>query len=276
MRKINKLSRISFISLALLLIFSSVVYAATWEFKYPVYVGDSSSANRTYYPVNLKGGSGGISGDSLYAADKILVTGLDTNVQVGDTSIKYMIADDRVMAVIPFLPANGTQTVNLFTGYSPNQTTFPIITGDGGYITTLDAAALELGNNFEVEQNGYIDTSVGGLDYDLFIKGLNFKTWVSSVGVVSSGIPISMSPVDTSSSDGYLQYTDVVFATAHDAAVAEAVDSTDEFKIGQDLDTGLYAVYRAFVYFDTSSYRPGRSDQAKNKAREDQIAPCLY
>jgi len=59
--------------------------------------------------------------------------------------------------------------------------------GYNGYVTIPDAAALELGNNFEIEQYGYIDTSAGA-DKNLIIKTDAFRTYISATDNITSEI----------------------------------------------------------------------------------------
>lgn len=59
--------------------------------------------------------------------------------------------------------------------------------------------------------------------------------------------------INTSGSDGQLLIANATYATAHDAAVADAVASIwDWWHIGQYFSSGNYYIYRAFLYFDTS------------------------
>jgi hypothetical protein len=119
---------------------------------------------RNYYPVNLGGG-----GIPLINTGKINNDALDTNMQIGSTNIEYMIAGDRIMTAIPSLPVNGAVEADLYTGYSPAQTSMPVIVGDSGYVTTLDIAALEpASNQFRITTDGYIDTQAGTNKYIVY------------------------------------------------------------------------------------------------------------
>jgi hypothetical protein len=140
------------ISVALLsiLVFNVGVFAA-WTLKFPTNVTDTSGSTRTYVPVLL-----GYGGQTLVDMGKISSNGTNTNMQIGTSNIKYMMATGNVTCVLPNLPATGIVTADLYTGYSPEQTAFAIITGTNGYITITDGATLELGNNFELEFDAYV------------------------------------------------------------------------------------------------------------------------
>jgi len=152
----NKLNKAILLAVATVLLVGTVCYAATYEFKFPTYVTDTSGVARTYYPAMLEYG-----GQDLVDSGKINADALDTNMQIASSSIKYMVAQSQVNAVIPTLPASGKQTLDLYTGYVPNQTVFPVVSGENGFITVPDDGSLELGNRFEIEIDGYIDTSNG-------------------------------------------------------------------------------------------------------------------
>lgn len=169
------------ISLALVaMMLIGEVALATWAFIFPTYIMDTSSVARTYYPVLL-----GYNGQALVDAGKISSNGTNTNMQVGTSNIKYMLSTTNVTAVIPSLPAGATVAADLYTGYSPVQTAFPIITGSGGYVTVADNASIELGNNFTVEQSGYLNTS-SGVGKNTANKTAAFRTYISAVNTLSS------------------------------------------------------------------------------------------
>ncbi len=142
-------------ALASILILSGVAYAASWEYKFPINVTDNTSTNRTYYPVLL-----GVAGDTYIDGGYIDADALNTDLQIGSTSIKYMISTDQVTSVIPNFPANATVVNNFYTGYSPDQSGFSIIVGDGGYYTIPDFAIGT--DNFTWEWDGWFDAGATG------------------------------------------------------------------------------------------------------------------
>ena len=150
------------LSLVLLFVIANVVLAATWEFKFPTIVTDTSGAARAYYPAIL-----GWTGQTFIDSGKIASSGLDTNMQVGTSDVKYMLSTTKSLAVIPNLPASGKQNVDFYTGsYSapgvPSQTGFPIIVGEDGWAAVSDVATLELGNDGNIQTSLYFDAGTAG------------------------------------------------------------------------------------------------------------------
>lgn len=76
------------------------------------------------------------------------------------------------------LYTGGNQTMNGDLAYFP---------GAAG-MTAADNATMELGNNFEIEQTGYVDTSASAIGSNLVLKDGAFRLWVSGVGAITSGI----------------------------------------------------------------------------------------
>ena len=121
-------------------------------------ITDTSGTDRSGVPVILQG----ISGASLLAAGYINSQGTNTAMNDSYTSsVNYMMDTSQVSTVVPFLPANGTVTYSLYMG-TANQTSFSLIVGAGGYITTLDNSTLEGGANFQFDIDGYFDTTKTG------------------------------------------------------------------------------------------------------------------
>jgi len=145
------------------------------------------------------------------------------------TAYDYLMATDNITVVIPSLPAYGSVTVNLYTGYSPLQTSFYTIVGEDGYITVADDPDLELSDNFTVEIKGWVDTSSPGYDKNLVYKELAFQTYISAVGNITAAI-LSQ---DTASlylfpnATGNYTALSVTGETNHWAAVDDPVGSHD-------------------------------------------------
>lgn len=131
------------------LMLASVCLAA-WEFMFPATITDSTSTSRVMYPIML-----GYGGQGFVDAGLIKSTGLDTNMEVDGSDIKYMLSTTNCTAVIPTFPAGGTVEADLYTGYTPEQSGFPIIVGDGGYMSITDNASLEMSDNFSLKIDGY-------------------------------------------------------------------------------------------------------------------------
>ena len=171
-----RIIRAFFVSLGIFILVTGIVFAQTWEFIFPTIVTDESATARTGLPVML-----GYGGQSLIDSGKIDADGLNTNMQVGTNDIKYMMSTTQVNIVLVSMPASAKVTADLYTNYAPAQTNFPIIVGDSGLVTIPDDANIELGNNFDVEIDGYIDTSVDAIGNNIVNKDDAFF-----VGIVDS------------------------------------------------------------------------------------------
>ena len=102
--------------------------------------------------------------DVTYLADNgyISLTGLDTRVTSGGTAIPHLMVDDSILFSTP-LAAYETRNLQFTTGNAA-LTDYYVVVGDGGYVTISDHANLEPGNDFEIEFDGYIDTSLSDDD----------------------------------------------------------------------------------------------------------------
>jgi hypothetical protein len=108
------------------------------EYKYPIIITDTSGSSRTYLPVVL-----GFGGQNLVNANRISSNGTNTEMQNGGVSAEYMMSTTNVTGVVSLLPSGGKVQLDLYTGYSPLKTSFPIVTGDNGYVTVPDNISLE-------------------------------------------------------------------------------------------------------------------------------------
>lgn len=169
---------------------------ASYSFSFPITIQDTSNVSRTNVPVILSFG-----GTQLVNAGYI-TNGLDANMQNGSTNVPFMMDTVNVTTVIPSLPAGGSIPLNLLTGYSPTQTSFPIIVGNGGNITISDDPSLELGGgDFGLDTSGYVNVSaltsfnqasyIGGINdtgilYDVQWRAQTFTTpdYVTDIGTV--------------------------------------------------------------------------------------------
>ena len=200
----------------IIVMFSSVVFAA-WEYIFPTTVTDSSNTTRTYYPVFL-----GYGGQALVDNGKISANGTFTNMQVGGSDIKYMMSTTNVTAVLPLLPAGGIATANLYTGYTPEQSGFPIIPGEGGYVTVSDNASMEPAANFSMSVWGYMETSFGS-NKNIIYKQDAFKTYVSAISTVTATILNAFAPVNADELPDGINYVIQVFWIARSGRKNNAV-----------------------------------------------------
>lgn len=164
----------------------------TWGYYLEFTVQDTSGADRTNVPVILSS----LIGSNLVNAGYIDSDGLDTNLKETTTAMEYLLSTTNGAMVIPNLAASQTRTYRLYMNYSPDSTGFPIIVGDEGYMTVVDAASLELGDNFEIEVSGYVDTDAGA-DKNIVFKDGSFLLYISAAGTITADI---LSTTSTTSS----------------------------------------------------------------------------
>lgn len=119
-----------------------------------------------------------------------------------------------------------------------------------------------------VQSQGY-DYSIEPYAYDADGNVLPVNQYKQLAASVMAGAvyPVTIDPTDvftTSASDGFLYYTDAVYATAHDAANAETLDSTSAYlRLGQSKPSSYY-LFRSYLYFDTSALPDSGTISAAN------------
>lgn len=87
--------------------------------------------------------------------------GLDMRIKDSQSNaLPFMLAEDKI-AFASDITADTVSRFQMTTGNTP-LSSFPVTVGDGGYVTITAHANLEFGNNFEVEVEGYVDTSKAG------------------------------------------------------------------------------------------------------------------
>lgn len=170
--------------IGILLIPSIPVYAdESWGYYLEFTVQDTSGTDRTNVPVILSS----LIGSNLVNAGYIDSDGLDTNLKETTTAMEYLLSTTNGAMVIPNLAASQTRTYRLYMNDSPGQHGFPIIVGDEGYMTVVDADALELGDNFEIEVSGYVDTDAGA-DKNIVYKDGAFSLYISGASEITGTI----------------------------------------------------------------------------------------
>jgi hypothetical protein len=201
---------------ALWVITAVTVYAQTYYAD--VWILETGSTSYTMYaaqsPLNVT---------NLTTHNYITATGLDTRVQEGTTAVPHMLAADRVLFA-DAAAANSSQNYQFTTGNSA-LSNFYVITGHGGSITVTDAAALELGNNFMVEQSGFVDTSAGASKH-LVYKQNAFRVYVSGASTIQATIGNDAAPTVTLTANGIASGEHIVNVTSDAVTVSLYVDST--------------------------------------------------
>lgn len=101
------------------------------------------------------------------------------------------------------LPASSSVLSYLYMGGPDMSPPIRYIPGSTG-MTTADADSMELGNNFAIEQKGYIDTSYAASKQLVYKHGA-FQTYVPSEGVLASviGTPTTVRPTSHTDTSGH-------------------------------------------------------------------------
>ncbi len=173
----------------------------------------TTTANLGVTPLSLS------NNNTLLASNNFtLPSGLDVLINQGTTSIPRLLADNKTLFVAPFLSV-GTNSFEYITGQTPTSS-FPIITGLGGYITTPYNAALKPGGNFTFESGGWIDTTAGAGKNLIYNPG----------GFISAPSPIQSSNVTSSILATSVNQTQNVFNGG------DAIDAADYTRVGQRYD----------------------------------------
>jgi len=177
---------------------------------------------------------------------------LNTATQFSGGDIPYMpgVNTNPWVFWVPSIQDNETKPYIFYAGGPAMQTGFNYFPASGGMTTSDNDTSLELGNNFTIEQKGYVDTSYVA-DKNLVYKQGAFRTCVSSTGNITSEVfAISSISPYSSTSDGRIYTSNAVYDTAWTAA-SGTVDSSNT-GIGQFISGGTYSIFRSFFYFDTS------------------------
>lgn len=115
-----------------------------------------------------------------------LDSGRDTRMREVDYGRPYTLESSRVGLVVYSLAGYQSAAFRLYTGYSPAND-FDLVVGFNGYVTVPYSADLELGDAFEIDLRGFIDTSMD-TGKNLIIKDEAFKIYISAEGSITASI----------------------------------------------------------------------------------------
>jgi len=205
----------------LLLVLAGIILLATpvlaYLYRAPVAITENASTSYDMLPVLWDQNNTWLANNGFMNS-----TANDTRVQtLGGANKSHLVADNKTLTAIP-VPAD-SQTNLYFTTGESEASAMDIITGDGGYVTITDDASLELGDNFTIEVDGWIDTSAGMVGENLVYKSTAFRTYVSA----SENITAAILEPDTN----------WVSPTAFNDPGSDWSDETNAY----DDDTGTYA-----------------------------------
>jgi len=216
----KKTFKIALLALVTLVLISSPIFAA-YSYYVTIQVQETNGTDYDYLPIMAN-----VDNDHLANNGYMSITGLDTRILSGSTELEHMVTDDKVLFVPPSTDGNGTSNYKYTLGNSL-LSDFPIIVGDGGYITVSDDATLELGNDFEIEVSGWVDTD-SGIGKNIVYKEDAFWVRVSDIddGTIESVIYDYTDPIDVTPGAGI--WTDIdVSAYVPDEATGVIVHLTN-------------------------------------------------
>lgn len=240
----KKLIQSTLLAILALLLTASVVLAQTYYAM--ITVLETGGTNYAMYPAHT-------ALDTPFLVDNgyIAATGLDTRVQDNGTAIPHMLATSRLLFASA-IAASSSSTFNFYTGEAA-LVAFDIITGYNGYITIPDAAALEPGNNFEFEIDGYVDTTAG-TGKNLIYKAGAFIVTISDDTDVTAAILAGGTTTVNLLPDGDGDYTNiptVVGVANHWDAVNDPVGAPDDgATLVRDNDVGANQEFDAYTLQD--------------------------
>lgn len=125
---------------------TSSANAESWKYYFTFIVSNNSGSTLTNFPIMTT-----ISGSEMINSRFLNSSGNNSAMKEISTNRDFGIATDNISLIIPSINPYQDIEYRLYTGYSPEKSSFSVITGDGGYITVPDTASLELGNNFSLD-----------------------------------------------------------------------------------------------------------------------------
>lgn len=163
---------------------ATTVSADTYQFYSTIHVKNNSTADLINITVLVS-----MNNTQLANLGYIESSGLDTNVLEGATEQVYSMSDVYLPVFVGSLESYQTKVYQYRMTYSPPQITFPVATGYGGRVTTVDTATLEPGRSFQLDLDGFVDTSLSGVALRQLVgKTAALYTYVNSTNTIASAI----------------------------------------------------------------------------------------
>lgn len=187
----KRFSRALAIALLLILVTATVAMAA---YSLQITVNETAGNTYTEFPINTYADV-----TTQRTAGFISATGLDTRVSEGVTELPHMLASDRILFTAD-IAAFGTSIFDYTAGNAP-LSSFPVIIGNDGYITTADAAAIEIGTSFDIAIDGYFDTSAAMIGENILYKQDSVRIYVQAAGTIRAAI-LSAGDIEDKAVDG--------------------------------------------------------------------------
>jgi hypothetical protein len=196
-----------------------LVALASYNYYIPVTVYNNNSGSLTGVPILVT-----LNNSQLASMGYIQSSGLDTDMLEGSTSRDYMVADSKTGIFIPSISGYQSRTYDYRLGQSPTQEDLPFTAGYGGYVNITDAADLELGNNFSVEFDGWVDTSASN---NLVNKTSAFRIWSpTSSSIRAAVITVLNTTLRPNGVGDETNIANVTGASTHWGAVSDSNDTS--------------------------------------------------
>ena len=181
----------------------------------------------------------------------ITSSGLDTRVATGDGDpLPHMLANDRLMFVSD-LEAYEARKLLFVTGQTA-LSSFPVIVGYDGYITTNDDDDLELTYVMELLVSGYFDASAGS-DKNILYKEEAYRVYISAANTLRvAALEVGGGEQWSLSYNGFTSGLHTIYVMANglvaflyvdDFVVAKDTENLYESSISQLSNTKFYELY---------------------------------
>jgi len=182
-KRIAKKARgyLSLLPVLLVMILLSIPVSAAYDYHAPITIYDNSATPMANVPILVS-----VNNAILHDSGYILASGLDTDVQES-SHVPYSVGTTRLGIFVDSLAAYQSKVFSYFMGFTPEQTSYPLVIGVDGNITRADNAGLELGNHFRIEIKGRIDTDAGS-DKNLIFKNGAFRIYISGATDITAEI----------------------------------------------------------------------------------------
>ncbi len=198
-RELVKMKKILGLVIVLVLLVVGVVpVVAAYGYTTAFTVTETAGSTRTLIPVLVD-----LNNQNLVTYGYLGSDGLDTRMQEAETDRPYSVISNRLGFVVPSLSSYGAKELLYYTTYDPDASDFDVVVGTpGGSISVADCDDLELGNTFEVEIKGYIETTHSDyVNRNLVFKDAAFKICISAEGsiqaVITGGATVTASSIDS-------------------------------------------------------------------------------
>ncbi len=163
------------------LMFSVPVVADSYDYYVPVSVYyNVSSGSLTNFSALVP-----INNTMLADYGYIDADGLETSIQEGASTKLHSVAEEYMSILVSSLTFQQTRSYRYLLGYDPALTENSLFAGYGGYVVCDDDASLELGDDFDITFEGYVDTSSEG---SIISKTEALTVEVSAEDEITAGI----------------------------------------------------------------------------------------